>query len=81
MPCIWWNSCSYLEHIAFGITVSPADNVAIGNPITASVENPVPGASYQWKINGRDLGTHGSSYDIVVETTDDLIEASLISGY
>ena len=66
--------------IAFGITVSPADNVAIGNPITASVENPVPGASYQWKINGRDLGTHGSSYDIVVETTDDLIEASLISG-
>ena len=40
----------------------------------------MPGASYQWKINGRDLGTHGSSYDIVVETTDDLIEASLISG-
>jgi gliding motility-associated-like protein len=62
----------------FEITVSPADNVAIGNPVTASVVNPVPEGTYQWKINGRDLGTHGSSYEIVLESKDDLIEAFLI---
>lgn len=64
----------------FEITVSPPDNVAIGNPVTASVVNPVPGASYQWKINGRDLGVHGSSYEIVLESKNDLIEAFLLPG-
>lgn len=62
------------------ISVSPPDNVAIGNPVTASVVNPIPGASYQWKINGRDLGVHGSSYEIVLESKNDRIEALLVPG-
>lgn len=66
--------------VQFSLTVDPPNNVAIGNPVTVSVVNPIPGASYQWKINGRDLGIQGSSYEIVVESGNDIIEAILISG-
>lgn len=66
--------------LAFEIKVTPAANVAIGNQVTAAVVDPIAGASYQWKINGRDLGIHGDSYEIVVESDNDLIEAILISG-
>ncbi|MBK8604428.1 MAG: hypothetical protein IPN87_15700 [Saprospiraceae bacterium] len=55
VSCLWRNSlCSCSGPNVFGITVSPADNGYW--KLKASVEN--PGArSYQWKINGRDLGT------------------------
>lgn len=66
--------------INFALTVSPTGEVAIGNPVTVSVVDPIPGASYQWKVNGRDLGIHGDSYEIVVESGDDIIEAILVSG-
>lgn len=66
--------------LVFEVKVTPAANVAIGNAVTAAVVDPIPGASYQWKINGRDLGVHGDSYEIVVESDNDLIEAILISG-
>ena len=66
--------------INFALTVTPADNVAIGNPVTVAVVDPIPGASYQWKINGRDLGIHEDTYEIVVESDNDIIEAILISG-
>lgn len=80
--CPAWGGC--IVRISppeiFQISVSPPDNVAIGNPVTASVVNPVPGASYQWKINGRDLGVHGSSYEISLESKNDHIEAFLVPG-
>ncbi len=80
--CPAWGGC--IVRISppeiFEVSVSPPDNVAIGNPVTASVVNPVPGASYQWKINGRDLGVHGSSYEISLESKNDHIEAFLVPG-
>lgn len=66
--------------VQFSLTAEPPNNVAIGNPITVSVVNPIPGASYRWKINGRDLGVQGSSYEIIVESNNDLIEAILEPG-
>lgn len=66
--------------INFNITIAPSGTIAIGTTVVATITDPVPGASYEWKINGRSLGIQGASYEIVIESESNLIEAILVSG-
>lgn len=64
--------------LSLNIKVTPEGQVAKGGEVILTITNPIPGVTeYEWKVNGRSIGTQGITVTVPVENQSNTYEVSV----